>query len=205
MGRRSYVLASLITLCFLLAAVTGCGKVKIPDGEGGTIELSAKGGELTVNSKDGEASINEDGLHVKDADGEFTVSTDEEGKVTFKQTDEEGKETSFEMSSEGKIPEGFPKDIPIPKKAKVTASTTSSSSDGTEGYSLFLETKEPIEEIVKLYSDYMEKGGYTDVSNFSADDIAMISGKKGEIQFSAMVTQDENKVVTLILGYEKIQ
>jgi hypothetical protein len=95
--------------------------------------------------------------------------------VTMESKDENGKKTTAEFSSNANIPEEFPKDIPIPKGAKIKGSVKNA--DGNNQAIILTYTVDmEIEELSKLYADYIKENGYTDIMDMSNGDVIFISG-----------------------------
>jgi hypothetical protein len=123
-------------------------------------------------------------------------STEDKGSVTIK-TDG-GK--SVTLSSETEIPKGFPTDIPLPVEVGVVSSLKSNDS-----YTVAIETKLPMDKVVKLYQDYADKANYKEVFKMSEEGFYKYSGSKGNelFAFNFQLDLDNKKMVTGTLVYEK--
>lgn len=85
---------------------------------------------------------------------EEAIKEAEQGTTTI--TKEDGEE--IKLSSETDIPDSFPSDVPIPDEIQVTASIS-----GSDSVTLTIETQMPYDDVVKLYSDYAQQAGYSEV------------------------------------------
>lgn len=173
-------------LVMLLVITTGC--IAIPTGDGGSIKLS------------------KDGVSIKTADGEeASIKVDaKEGSLSFKGKDAEGKEIDYNLSTSNELPKQFPKDIPMPKAAKIVGSH-SGSSDGSSVMIVSYEIKGKVSEYSKIYKDYLQKEGYADVEIMSENDDAetqIVTGRLGDRSFSATVlTSSDAGMVTVNLAH----
>jgi hypothetical protein len=95
--------------------------------------------------------------------------------VTVESTDENGKKTTAAFSSDTAIPEEFPREIPIPKGAKIKGSVKNA--DGNNQTIILTYTVDmKIEELSKFYADYIKENKYTDIMDMSNDNIVFLSG-----------------------------
>jgi len=125
---------------------------------------------------------------------EKAIKEAEQGTTTI--TKEDGEE--IKLSGETDIPDLFPSDIPIPDEIQVTSSIS-----GSDSVTLTIETEMPFEDIVKLYSDYAQQAGYSEVHKLEADKTINHSFQRGIERFVYMVQLDleDNKTVTGALVY----
>jgi len=156
---------AVISLFFALVVVvmTACGSKEITiTGENGEkTTVKSDNNTTTISSKDGEAKIQ------SNSDG---------SKTTFESKDKDGNVSKMEISDGTKIPDGFPSDIPIIAKAKLTSSIKTNS-EGKTAYIIGFEVKDSLEAVQKTYKDYMAAKGYKDVNEMTADDFFMLTGQ----------------------------
>lgn len=121
---------------------------------------------------------------------------EDKGSVTIK-TDG-GK--SVTLSGETEIPKGFPTDIPLPAEIGVVSSLKRNDS-----YTVAIETKLPLDKVVKLYQEYAEKANYKEVLKMSEEGYYRYSGSKGNelFAFNLQLDLEDKKTVTGALVYEK--
>jgi ABC-type Fe3+-citrate transport system substrate-binding protein len=137
----------------LIVCLAGCGGAK----------LSVSGDELKVKTDDGELNI---------------AGNDKDG--TFKYAATDGNGGSFKIEGGAKtVPEGFPKEIPIPKGAVIENAVSTSSAQGAS-YSVSYNLSMSAKDVSTLYKDALNKLGYT-INEMSSDgNISLICNKDKE-------------------------
>jgi len=127
-------------------------------------------------------------------EAEEAIIEAEQGTSTI--TKEDGKQ--IKISSETDIPDSFPSDIPIPDEIQVTASIS-----GNDGATITIETQMPYDDVVKLYSDYAQQAGYSEVHKLDSDNSINHSFLKGTERFvyTLQLDLEDNKTVTGALVY----
>jgi hypothetical protein len=121
-------------------------------------------------------------------DAEEAFGDAEKGEVTI--TREDGRKIT--LSSKPDIPDLFPSDIPLPDEMEII-STISSDDSVTLG----VETEMPYDEIVKLYFDYAQDAGYTEVHKLEDEKFINYSTQKGTERFifTFQLNLEDNKTV----------
>ncbi|AEI39294.1 hypothetical protein [Paenibacillus mucilaginosus] len=127
------------------------------------------GDSVTIPTPDG-------GKAVISGDKEVSTITTDQGKVT--------------LSSENQLPEGFPKDIPIPGKAAIQASMKSEGKEGGEVYTVAYEIEQPFEETKSGVESFFKSSGYTESTRLTDEAIFLIAGKKEGLSLHFTVSKD---------------
>jgi len=197
----------------LLCPLVGCGKAQEVVSEKAiekAIESAAKKDgkdiDARVDFKDGKMSIQTEGkdgkVDMKISEGQMTI-TDEEGKKTVSYS---GDGNNFTMKTDkgtftstsgdnAKVPEGFPKDVPIYAGAKVLAS---SSMPEQNTYMVQLESQDTLENVGAYYKKEMAAQGWKEESSMSqAGDspLQMLSCSKGDLMTMIMATSEDGKTM----------
>jgi hypothetical protein len=112
-----------------------------------------------------------------------SISTPD-GKVTYEDkgkdagaitvTGKDGQKVTMDYGS-GKIPDDYPKDIPVYKNAKVIMSQTVSEKNGRN---LVLESSDDIAAIAAFYKKEFEAGGWKVEATIATGEMHMLSGAK---------------------------
>jgi len=130
-----------------------------------------------------------------------SIGTKEEdqGSITLK--DVNGKDVV--LSSEQKIPDSFPKEVPIPDSIGVTSSI---SSDDSVTVTIATTTMS-FAETVALYDGYLQQAGYVETFKIDEADFFNYTGKRGNEQFvvTLQLNLEDNKTVTGILIHSKTE
>lgn len=118
----------------------------------------------------------------------------EQGTTTITKADGE----KIKLSSEADIPDLFPSDVPLPDEIQVTSSISSKDS-----VTLTIETKMPYDDVVKLYYNYSQQAGYSEVHKLGDRDSINYSFKKGteRFVFTLQLDLEDKKTVTGALVY----
>lgn len=203
----------LILVVLVFSPLMGCGKAQEAVSEKvveKAIESAAKKDgkdiDAKVNFKDGAMSIQTEGkdgkVDMKISEGQMTI-TDGEGKKTVSYS---GNGDNFTMKTDkgtftstsgenAKVPEGFPKDVPIYAGAKVLAS---SSMPEQNTYMVQLESKDTLENVGAYYKKEMAAQGWKEESSMSqAGDspLQMLSCSKGDLAAMIMATSEDGKTM----------
>ncbi|MCZ8523962.1 MULTISPECIES: hypothetical protein [Paenibacillus] len=132
-----------------------------------------------------------DGGHVTiDGGKEVSTITTDQGTVT--------------LAGENQLPEGFPKDIPIPGKAVIQASMKSEGKDGGEIYTVAYDIEQPFQEAKQAVEDYFRGSGYKESTQFLDDSMYIIAGKKEllSIHFTVSKDMEEDRRTSVTLVHE---
>ena len=143
----------------LVISVAGCGKATEKANE----KIAEKVAEQALKAngnKDAKVDIKKDGsvsTQVTNEKGETTTMNIQGGggSGTFSTTSPQGTTTIGEGA---KVPDGFPKDVPVYAGAKVMASITNNENGGM--FSLNLETTEPLAKVSEYYKKEMAAQGW---------------------------------------------
>jgi hypothetical protein len=129
-------------------------------------------GEVTVNKKSGEVTF-----ETKTKDGNVKVSASETGVA---------------------LPDGFPKDLPIYKDAKVQMATTQGKT-----MMVHLATTAPAAEALKYYQDQLKEQGWEIGSTMNMGEGSMITAKKGNRECSALILKQDKGLMIQLTVTEK--
>src|SRR5690625_1004391 len=133
----------LIFSLFLAILLTGC--IKIPVGDGETLEISKDG--LTFSDKEGKES---------------SIDFDKEGETLSVSTGD-GEEWTTSLGGDVDLPEDFPvNELPLTSDA-IILTHHSSSADGTDAGTLIYYSKEEFETVANMYQNHFEATGFDDV------------------------------------------
>jgi len=148
---------------FVLLLSVGCGQKAAEKTAETMIEQSAaeqgKSADVTVDSDSKSFSMT-----VKDNDGQqqtMQVSASDAG-TRMVVTDEEGAMT-MTSGAEARLPEGFPKEVPIHESLKINTSL----SDGASGFTLQCTSDEEIDTLVGYYQKACKESGWVEEMNMS--------------------------------------
>lgn len=136
--------------------------------------LAACGDSKTIVTKDG------DSIKVSEKDDTTKIVT----------KDEDGKSNTSEYTDGKSLPDDFPKHIPIPDKALITGSIKNSA-DGVTSTIITFTTELKIDDLHKLYSEYVKDKKYSDVSDMAMGDTIVLSGRLDDYTFSLMAAKEE--------------
>ncbi len=125
---------------------------------------------------------------------EKAIKEAEQGMTTI--TKEDGEKIT--LSGKPDIPDSFPSDIPLPEEIQVVSSIS-----GNDSVTLAIEADMPYEDLIKLYSDYAQQAGYSEVHKLGDEYSINHSFQKGTERFVYMLylDQEDNKTVTGALVY----
>jgi len=186
---RGWFLMTLCLACVL--ALTGCGKVAEEatekaieagleaDGQQAEVELDADGGRMRITTEDGEMTVSGD-------DDSFTMTSEEGGM-------------SMVAGAAAKVPDDFPKDVPLPDGFKPNMVQTMAEN------ALYTVTG-PAEGTVQGVADGLraaaKEQGWTEAQTFSQPGVmSQFSGTKEGRSLTVMVVDEgdgEAPVVTIV-------
>lgn len=118
------------------------------------------------------------------------IEAEEQGTTTI--TKEDGEKIT--LSNKPDIPDLFPSDVPMPDEIEVVTSISSDNS-----VTLGIETEMAYDDVVKLYYDYTQQAGYTEVHKLEDENGKFInySAQKGTERFifTMQLNLEDNKTV----------
>lgn len=122
------------------------------------------------------------------------VRVEENGKsgqstVTF--TGKEGEKLTI-SSEGGKVPEDYPKDVPVVSGARVVMSTSTSNA-GQSGTSLVLESTDSQDKVLAFYKKGLADNGWKLETTISQPDITIIAASKDKRNLSLQIGSSEGK------------
>lgn len=118
------------------------------------------------------------------------IEAEEQGTTTI--TKEDGEKIT--LSNKPDIPDLFPSDVPMPDEIQVVTSIS-----GDNSVTLGIETEMPYDDVVKLYYDYTQQVGYSEVHKLEDENDKFInySAQKGieRFIFTMQLNLEDNKTV----------
>src|SRR2546423_15629902 len=141
----------------------------------------------TVSTSNGDVKVEESGK-------------DGQSKVTF--TGKNGE--SMTINSEGgKLPDDYPKDVPVASGAKIVMATSVNNADN-KGASLILESADSLDKTVAFYKKGLADNGWKNEATISAEKMTMLTASKDTRQLVIQIGQSDGKTsVTQSLGVKK--
>jgi cytochrome c-type biogenesis protein CcmE len=162
-----------------------------------TLALSACSREKSYETKEGKVTVKEDGKKVqfKGKDEDITVSGDEnQGQVKIKTKDGE----STISYNKDKLPDNFPKDIPIYSPASVQMSQIM---DNGKTVMASLNTTDDMAKVAAFYKKALTQAGWEIKADMNMGNTFLVQGEKGEQSLNVSATKEQDKtVITLALG-----
>ncbi len=123
------------------------------------------------------------------ADGK--VSYDQKGKDagTVTVTGKDGK-TATLTYNQNKVPDDYPKDVPVYSSAKVVMSQSVSDQHGR---SMMLESSDPSDTIVSFYKKGLDSNGWKTESTVATGQLTMLTASKDQRQVMLQITDNGSK------------
>lgn len=127
-----------------------------------------------------------------------TVTTSD-GKITYKEKDKDaasvtvtGKDgqTATLDFNQNKVPDDYPKDLPVYASGKVMMSQSASDKNAR---SLMLESSDPSDKIASFYKKELDSKGWKTESTVSTGQMNMISASKDQKQLMIQITDSGEK------------
>lgn len=138
--------------------------------------LAACNRSKTISTPSGDVKVEESGKN-----GQSTV--------TF--TGKEGEK--FTINSEGgKVPDDYPKDVPVAGGAKVMMATTATN-EGNTGTSLILESTDSHEKVLAFYKKGLADNGWKIETTISQPNVTIIAASKDKRNLSLQIGESEGK------------
>lgn len=122
------------------------------------------------------------------------VKVEESGKsgqstVTF--TGKEGEKLTIN-SEGGKVPEDYPKDVPVASGAKVLMSTSANNA-GQSGTSLVLESADSHDKVLAFYKKGLVDNGWKIETTISQPNVTIIAASKDKRNLSLQIGESDGK------------
>ena len=155
--------------------------------------LKAEGRDADVNVSVDEGTVS---YQVKEDDKEVNVSVNEDsGNVSMQMTGPDGAVTTTTMGTQTKVPENFPKDVPVYPGLELTMAHA----DAAAGpFAIQGLTADTMEKVASHYTDTMAKQGWTETTNMKQPEMTMAAyEKEGRTTSLMLTTQDGKTAVTL--------
>ncbi len=174
-----------------LIAGAGCGKAKDKLAEVALEKMAQSGGNVDVQVKDGQVvgiTSKKDGENVS-----VTMSKDS-GNVQISN----GTGGSMTMGDSAKVPDNFPKDIPIYTGLKIGMS----SNDPAEGTFLVQgTTPDALDTVAAFYAKAMKDGAWTETLSMKQADMSSLAYEKGTLVVQYMLSKaDTGSTVMITVG-----
>lgn len=160
----------------MLYVLLGCSKIKEKIAE----KMTEKAAEAVIESKTGEK------VDIDQKDGKLRVQS-KDGKGTF-------------VVGENKVPDDFPKNVPVYPGAKVESSMAGTGAQGDTGFMLTLSTPDPVEKVGAFYKDAATKNGGKQQLDMQTPAGHMVSWQTSDgISASVVVSGDSGENKTSIM------
>lgn len=103
------------------------------------------------------------------------------------------------LSASDKLPDNFPKDIPIPKDAQTLASMTQGDS-----MTVSFDVNKSFDETLKIYKEYFKSAGYQMESEMLIEDSYVGNGTLGgnKLVVTISMTTDDSQLASVSLTYQ---
>lgn len=139
-----------------------------------------------------------DSLTIPTGNGQVTVSSSDDKTAVVETKDANGNTQTTTFTGEGKLPEKFPKEIPIPDGATIQAAITSNDS-----MTVAVDIAKNFDDTLKIYKDYITKSGYSNVTETLIEDSYMASGDKdgNQVLITISKTTDDPNLMNVAIVY----
>ena len=114
-------------------------------------------------------------------------------KSTYNYKNEKS-EGRAEVGENLKMPDNFPRDVPVYKNAKVIATNTNKA-DKTELIIVTLETDDSLKDVGEFYEKELAKNGFDIENRFDTDKSIALSTKKGDMSVVVAITRNNDKTI----------
>jgi hypothetical protein len=174
--RGSFHQAYFWAFSLLLAFGLGCGRgstVQTPNGE---VKIDKSKDEIVVKSKEGEFKVKQKG-----------------DQSTYEATTKDGTVKVTAGGDNVKLPDNFPKDIPIYKGAKIQMSSSQ-----PKASLVHFVVDASVADAAKFYQDELKKQGWEIETSMNMNDTSMLSAKKDKQNCTVVVVkQDKGAMIQL--------
>jgi hypothetical protein len=164
------------------------------------IILGACRRDKSVGTDEGKVTVREKSkkIELKGDKGTLTITRgDKEGHVNIKTEEGETIKVSY---GEDKLPDNFPKDVPIYSPSKVMMSQTI---DSKKRIMASLSTEDDPSEVAQFYKKVLPQKGWKIKGEMSMGNMFLIQGGKGEIALNVTINREDQKtIVSLVIGEE---
>ena len=124
-------------------------------------------------------------------DGKVVVSQGKPGEGQVTVTGKDG--TKVTMNSQGgKVPDDYPKDVPVASNAKVVMSSSANTAQGPSSY-LMLETADTADNLVAFYKKGLADNGWTISSTGTFGEMSMIGASKDKRELAVQIVESNGK------------
>ena len=133
------------------------------------------------------------------------VKVEESGKAGQSSVTVTGKngETMTINSEGGKLPDDYPKDVPVASGAKIVMATSANTADN-QGSSLVLETADSFDKTVTFYKKGLADNGWKIEGTISGENMTMLTAAKDNRQLVVQIGESNGKCsVTQNLGVKR--
>lgn len=179
MRHRLPIVFALLAMLYVLV---GCSKIKEKIAE----KMSEKAAEAVIEAKTGEK------VQIDQSDGKVRVQS-KDGKGTF-------------VVGENKVPDDFPKNVPVYPGAKVESAMAATGGQGDSGFILTLSTPDAADKVAAFYKDAASKNGAKQLLDMQTPAGHMVSWQTTDaLSASAVVSGDasENKTTIMLQASAK--
>lgn len=169
--RRWVVVVTVLAVVFTL---TGCRRSRKKESEEEAADRIVSRAVSLASGKKTEVNVSGDTVQFKDAEGTLTVNAGEGAK----------------------LPDTFPKDIPVYKPASVMQSASRNENE----FSVALQSKDDVEKIASFYTEGMAAEGWDAGQQMNMPNRSIHSYQKGKRMIHLMIFKGEDETVITIGG-----
>ena len=180
MKKRYFLLTFLICTIITMLSLGACSQEKSIETDKGKVTIKEQGKKIEVKTEDGSLTMTGD---------------DKKGQINIKTEDGETINVSY---GKGKLPDNFPKDVPIYSPSEVIVSQVI---DEEKSVMVSLSTKDDPSIIAKFYKEKLPQEGWKIKNEMSMGNMVLVQGEKGEKVLNVTVNKDDQKtIISLVIG-----
>jgi len=124
-------------------------------------------------------------------DGKVVVQNGKPGQGQITISGKDGSKVSYNAEG-GKVPDDYPKDVPVPSNVKVLMST-SANANGQQGYSLVLESADTTDNLTAFYKKGFVDNGWTVESTTSTAEMTIFGASKDKRTMMVQIVDSNGK------------
>lgn len=168
----------IIVACFTLSTCTREKSVETPQG---TVTVKEKGGKVKVKNENEDVTVvgdeNQGQVKIKTKDGESTISY-----------------------NKNKLPDNFPKDIPIYSPAHVQMTQIM---ENGKNVMASLNTDDDPGKVIQFYKKAFSQTGWAVKGEMNMGNTSLLQGEKNKKELNVTVNRDQDKTVIALVLSEK--
>jgi hypothetical protein len=123
------------------------------------------------------------------SEGEVTVTNKSKDSGSYTFTGKDGQKMTMDVGA-GKLPDDYPKDVPVYKDARIVVTQTISEKNGRN---LVLESGDSAEAIANFYKKELAAQDWTVENTMVTEGLNMLTATKGSRQLTVNITESDGK------------